>query len=69
MKFFPAEKQMELIQRGAEEIIPKEELRKKIDRSIKNNKPLIAKLGCDPSRPDYTLVIVLSLENLNIFRT
>ena len=29
MKFLPAEKQLELIQRGAEEIIPKEELQKK----------------------------------------
>lgn len=66
MKFLPAEKQMELIQRGAEEIIPKEELRKKIDRSIKNNKPLIAKLGCDPSRPDLHIghsVVLRKLKN------
>ena len=44
MKFLPTEKQLELIQRGAKEIIPEDELRKKIDRSIKNNKPLIVKL-------------------------
>ena len=68
MKFLPAEKQMELIQRGAEEIIPKEELRKKIDRSIKNNKPLIAKLGCDPSRPDLHIGHSVVLRKLKHFQ-
>ena len=34
MKFLPTEKQLELIQKGAEEIIPKDELIKKIDRSF-----------------------------------
>jgi len=59
---------MELIQRGAEEIIPKEELRKKIDRSIKNNKPLIAKLGCDPSRPDLHIGHSVVLRKLKHFQ-
>ena len=68
MKFLPAEKQLELIQRGAEEIIPKEELRKKIDRSIKNNKPLIAKLGCDPSRPDLHIGHSVVLRKLKHFQ-
>ena len=68
MKFLPAEKQMELIQKGAEEIIPKEELRKKIDRSIKNNKPLIAKLGCDPSRPDLHIGHSVVLRKLKHFQ-
>ena len=52
MKFLSVDKQLELIKRGAEEIIPEEELRGKLERSIKTNKPIIAKLGCDPSRPD-----------------
>jgi len=68
MKFLPTEKQLELIQRGAEEIIPKEELRKKIDRSIKNNKPLIAKLGCDPSRPDLHIGHSVVLRKLKHFQ-
>ena len=68
MKFLPAEKQMELIQRGAEEIIPKDELIKKIDRSIKNNKPLIAKLGCDPSRPDLHIGHSVVLRKLKHFQ-
>ena len=68
MKFLPAEKQMELIQRGAEEIIPKEELLKKIERSIKNNNPLIAKLGCDPSRPDLHIGHSVVLRKLKHFQ-
>ena len=68
MKFLPAEKQLELIQRGAEEIIPKDELIKKIDRSIKNNKPLIAKLGCDPSRPDLHIGHSVVLRKLKHFQ-
>ena len=68
MKFLPVEKQLELIQKGAEEIIPKEELRKKIDRSIKNNKPLIAKLGCDPSRPDLHIGHSVVLRKLKHFQ-
>ena len=68
MKFLPVDKQLELIQKGAEEIIPKEELRKKIDRSIKNNKPLIAKLGCDPSRPDLHIGHSVVLRKLKHFQ-
>ena len=52
MKFLSVDKQLELIKRGAEEIIPEEELRGKLERSIKANKPITVKLGCDPSRPD-----------------
>ena len=68
MKFLPAEKQMELIQRGVKEIIPLDELRKKIDRSIKNNKPLIVKLGCDPSRPDLHIGHSVVLRKLKHFQ-
>ena len=68
MKFLPVEKQMELIQRGVKEIIPLDELRKKIDRSIKNNKPLIVKLGCDPSRPDLHIGHSVVLRKLKHFQ-
>ena len=52
MSFLSIEKQMALIRRGAEEIIPEEELINKLEASKKNDTPLIVKLGCDPSRPD-----------------
>lgn len=52
VKFPPLNEQMDIIKRGAVEIIPEEELVKKIEKSIKTSKPLNIKLGCDPSRPD-----------------
>ena len=52
INFPPLNEQMDLIKRGASEIIPEEELVQKIEISIKEKKQLIIKLGCDPSRPD-----------------
>ncbi len=50
--FPPVNEQMDLIKRGAVEIIPEEELQNKLHRSAKENRPLNIKLGCDPTRPD-----------------
>jgi len=55
MKFPNLNIQMDLIKKGTEEIIPEEELAKKIESSIKEQKPLAVKCGCDPSRPDLHL--------------
>ncbi len=52
IKFPSLNEQMDLIKRGVVEIIPEDELVKKIEKSIKTSKPLNIKLGCDPSRPD-----------------
>jgi tyrosyl-tRNA synthetase len=52
IKFPPLNEQMDLIKRGVVEIIPENELVKKIEKSLKTSKPLNIKLGCDPSRPD-----------------
>ena len=46
MKFPSLNEQMDLIQTGTEEIIPEEELAKKIEESIENNHPLKIKFGC-----------------------
>ena len=58
----------ELISRGVEEIIPEHELRDKIESSIKNDKPLIVKLGCDPSRPDLHIGHSVVLRKLRHFQ-
>ena len=68
MKFLSVDKQLELIKRGAEEIIPEEELRGKLERSIKTNKPIIVKLGCDPSRPDLHIGHSVVLRKLRHFQ-
>ena len=62
------DKQLAIIKRGAEEILPEGELREKIKRSIKDNKPLIVKLGCDPSRPDLHIGHSVVLRKLRDFQ-
>ena len=52
IKFPSLNEQMDVIKRGVVEIIPEDELVKKIEKSLKTSKPLNIKLGCDPSRPD-----------------
>lgn len=49
------EEQLKIIKRGAALIVSEEELKLKLEKSIKNNKPLIIKLGLDPSAPDIHL--------------
>ena len=45
MNFLPVDEQFALIQRGAEEIIPEEDLKKKLEESRESNTPLTIKLG------------------------
>jgi tyrosyl-tRNA synthetase len=68
MKFLPVEKQWELISRGVEEIIPEEELKKKLTRSLEEGRPLQVKLGCDPSRPDLHIGHGVVLRKLRHFQ-
>ncbi len=60
---------MDLIKRGASEIIPEDELIKKLERSLKENKPLNIKLGCDPSRPDLHIGHSVVLRKLAQFQS
>lgn len=66
--FPPLNEQMDLIKRGASEIIPEDALAKKIEKSIKSNKLLNVKLGCDPSRPDLHLGHSVVLRKLRQFQ-
>jgi len=66
--FPPLKEQMDLIKRGTFEIIPEEDLVKKIDKSLKENKPLNIKLGCDPSRPDLHIGHSVVLRKLAQFQ-
>ena len=68
MKILSVDKQIELIRRGTEEIIPEQELRNKLERSIKTNEPLNVKLGCDPSRPDLHIGHSVVLRKLRHFQ-
>jgi len=68
MTFLSIDKQWELISRGAEEIIPKEELKKKLEKSKVSGTPLNIKLGCDPSRPDLHVGHGVVLRKLRHFQ-
>lgn len=60
--------QLDLIKRGVAEIIPEDDLARKIEKSIKSQKPLNVKLGCDPSRPDLHLGHSVVLRKLRQFQ-
>ena len=68
MKFLPSKEQFEIIKQGVEEIIPESALLKKLENSKKLNRPLIIKLGCDPSRPDLHLGHSIVLKKLRQFQ-
>jgi tyrosyl-tRNA synthetase len=66
--FPPVNEQMDLIKRGAFEIIPEDELVQKLEKSYKENSPLKIKLGCDPTRPDLHLGHSVVLRKLAQFQ-
>ncbi|MBC8484475.1 MAG: tyrosine--tRNA ligase, partial [Bacteroidetes bacterium] len=50
--FASLNEQMDVIRKGTVEIIPEDELARKLEGSLKEEKSLNIKLGCDPSKPD-----------------
>jgi len=68
IKFASVKEQMEVISRGISELIPEEELIKKLEKSIESGKPLNIKLGCDPTRPDLHLGHSVVLRKLAQFQ-
>lgn len=66
---FPSlNEQMDVIRSGVHELLPEEELAQKIERSLKTQKPLHIKLGCDPSRPDLHLGHAVVLSKMRQFQ-
>lgn len=68
MKELEINKQVELIKRGAVEIISEEGLRLKLEESIRLKKPLKVKAGFDPSAPDLHLGHTVLLKKLRQFQ-
>jgi tyrosyl-tRNA synthetase len=62
------EKQMALINSGTVEVIPEEEMTAKVERSISRGKPLVVKLGVDPTRPDLHIGHSVPLTKLRHFQ-
>lgn len=66
---FPSiNEQMDVIRSYAVDLLPEEELVKKLENSIKKNKPLRIKLGADPSRPDLHIGHAVVLNKLRQFQ-
>ena len=69
MSLFPSlNEQMDLIKNGVEEILPENDLVKKIEKSISSKTPLNIKCGCDPSRPDLHIGHSVVLRKLRNFQ-
>ncbi len=60
--------QMDIIREGIIELIPEDELVKKLEYSLKHNKPINVKLGADPSRPDLHIGHAVVLHKMRQFQ-
>ena len=61
-------RQLGVIRSGIEELIPEEELVRKLERSIATKKPLRVKQGFDPTAPDIHLGHTIGLRKLRQFQ-
>ncbi len=62
------DEQLALIRRGVEQIVPEDEFRKKLERSVKTGKPLRVKYGIDPTGIDVHLGHTVPLRKLRLFQ-
>jgi tyrosyl-tRNA synthetase len=64
----PVEDQLALIRRGVEQIVPEDELRKKLERGVRTGQPLRVKYGIDPTGIDVHLGHTVPLRKLRVFQ-
>jgi tyrosyl-tRNA synthetase len=67
-KFKSVAEQLAYLKKGVAEIIREEELKAKLERSLKTGKPLRAKLGLDPTAPDIHLGHTVVIRKLKHFQ-
>jgi tyrosyl-tRNA synthetase len=60
--------QMDVIRRGAEQIVPEDELIRKLERSVRTGVPLRVKYGIDPTGIDVHLGHTVPLRKLRVFQ-
>jgi len=68
MSFPKLNEQIDLIRRGTVDLLPEDELVKKLEKSIKTNEPLIIKQGFDPTAPDIHLGHTVGIRKLRQFQ-
>ncbi len=62
------DEQLAVICEGAEEVLPLEDLKSKLDKSVQSGIPLRVKLGLDPTAPDIHLGHTVVLKKLRQFQ-
>src|SRR5579871_3540313 len=66
--FLPVDEQMDLLQKGAAEIIRVSDLRARLEESRKTGRPLRVKAGFDPTAPDLHLGHTVLMRKLRHFQ-
>ena len=66
--FLPVDQQMDLLQKGAAEIIRTSDLRERLEESRKTGRPLRVKAGFDPTAPDLHLGHTVLMRKLRHFQ-
>lgn len=67
-KFLPVDEQMDLLEKGAAEIIRASDLRERLEQSRKTGRPLRVKAGFDPTAPDLHLGHTVLMRKLRHFQ-
>ena len=67
-KFKPVDEQLAYLKKGAAEVIREDELKAKLEQSLKAGKPLRVYLGVDPTAPDIHLGHTVVLRKLKAFQ-
>jgi tyrosyl-tRNA synthetase len=62
------DEQLDILKKGAVDLIREEDLRAKLERSIKTGKPLRIKLGLDPTAPDIHIGHTVVIRKLKAFQ-
>ena len=68
MQFRPVKEQLEILLRGVTEIVPQQELEKKLQKSYETGVPLRIKLGVDPTAPDVHFGHTVVMRKLRQFQ-
>ena len=63
-----AAEQFRLISHGVADLLPEDEFKKKLEKSVATNTPLVIKLGLDPTAPDIHLGHTVVLRKLKLFQ-
>jgi tyrosyl-tRNA synthetase len=67
-EMLPVDEQMALLKRGIVDLEVEQELRQKLTKSVAEKRPLVVKLGCDPTAPDLHLGHTVVINKLKQFQ-